>query len=333
MNLSDDVKIQVATSEYLPQVIELAKSYQLEQIQPELLEKYGFFVSGFEGNDYQNFLERANFFYVYVEKENVLGFILAYSSNYIQEAESLNLQIKSQYPEPFVVIKQICVRQDAIGRGIANFLYQHLFDRILELPLFAAIVLNPMNVSSIDFHERLGFRRVFNITPSDGIPRGVWQKKAISLKVLTNQYNIAISLYNHEDDLNWKKLNHLLYVSAALGMVILLIIQGIISPLQPYIPIFIGSLSLVGLIVSISFEVIINSGINYLHTRKNTVIEIERRLIQYGGIKVVLPEGTSVQKKLLKMSPTTRLLKLLPILPLIFWGVLLVVSINSMFNL
>lgn len=176
MRNSNSLRIQGAKSEHLPQIVSLAQTCNLKQMASEQAARLGFLASNFQEEDYQAFIRRADHFYVLLENRNLCGFLYAYSSDLIQGDEWLNLLIRSRHPDHFVVIKQICIRPDLIGRGLATSLYQHLFTQVQEYPLFTAIVLEPVNHRSIIFHERLGFKKVFQITPPDGMLRGVWMR-------------------------------------------------------------------------------------------------------------------------------------------------------------
>ena len=173
---SSGLRIVFARSEHVPQITALAKTYGLDQMTSEQAAKLGFLASNFNEEDYRAFVRRANYFYVLLEKRNLYGFLYAYSSDRIEPDDWLNLLIKSRHSGPFVTIKQICIQPDLTGRGLATFLYQHLFSHVKECPLFAAIVVEPANHRSIVFHERHGFRKVFQITPPDGMPRGIWTR-------------------------------------------------------------------------------------------------------------------------------------------------------------
>ena len=170
------MRIEVARSEHVPQISVLAQTYNLEQMASEQVVRLGFLVSNFNEEDYRVSVRRANHFYVLLENRNLYGFLYAYSSDRIQHDDWLNLFIKSRHPDPFVTIKQICIRPDLTGRGLATSLYQHLFSQVQGCPLFAAIVLEPENHRSIIFHERHGFMKVFQVTPPDGMLRGIWMR-------------------------------------------------------------------------------------------------------------------------------------------------------------
>jgi len=144
-----------------------------------------------------------------------------------------------------------------------------------------------------------------------------------SIEMLQEQYKIAVELYRHEDDLNWRKLHHLFYVTAGLWAVIGFIVKFneslIISP-----RLLVGMVSLVGLIVSFAFGIALWFGVEYMLNRKNAVIAIEEILVHLGGRYIVSPSVESMKKKrFLKISPTTWMLRLLPILIFIVWMIML----------
>ena len=165
--------------EYLPQVAVLAQTYELNDLSSGTAGETGFLVSAFSERDYQKFMQYDEHFYVSLAGETVAGFVLAYTSDNIQPDEWLNNLIKSRHPDPFILIKQICVDRDFIGRGIATSLYHHLFHVAPRWPHFAALVRDPPNLRSIAFHKKLGFYLVFEATPPDGIRREVWKRESL----------------------------------------------------------------------------------------------------------------------------------------------------------
>ena len=145
-----------------------------------------------------------------------------------------------------------------------------------------------------------------------------------SLETVREQYNIAVELYRHEDDLNWRKLNHLFYANAGLWAVIGLILKdGIVSESSRItLPFLVGTVSVVGLLVSMAFEIAIWYGITYMHSRKDVVISIERILVEHGGEYVV-----SSKEGVLRRSPTTWMLRSVPILLSLAWMVMFIVNL------
>jgi ribosomal protein S18 acetylase RimI-like enzyme len=171
-----ELSIKKATSEHLTDIFNLARSLSLQRMPPEQAEQLGFLVSEFQKEDYVSYIEKADHFYVLHEGDNLCGFLYAYSSDLIASDEWMNQLIKSKYPDPFVLIKQICIQPHLIGKGLATHLYRHLFQQTADCPLFTVIVTEPHNQRSVAFHEGHEFQQIFKRTPPDGIPREVWKR-------------------------------------------------------------------------------------------------------------------------------------------------------------
>lgn len=171
-----DLIIRKAVESDLDAILNLETEYTLARLDPDQAGKTGFLVSGFPREKYVKFLEYAESFYVALVGGVFAGFTLAYHSDSIQDDEWLNLQIKSKYSKPFILVKQVCVAKAYSGHGIAGKMYGRLFEDADHLPIFGAIVLKPRNDHSIEFHEKLGFTLYMELTPPDGMLRGVWMK-------------------------------------------------------------------------------------------------------------------------------------------------------------
>ncbi len=174
MNAKPRLTIERASGSHLDQIVLLAESYALANLAAADREKYGFLVSGFARDTYFGWLDDADHFYVARDEHEVSGFILACSSDLIREDEWLKNLIRGRHPGKFILLKQICVDKDAIGRGIATALIERLRRATPGLVIFGAIVMEPRNDRSIRFHERMGFHKAFEVTPSDGIKGGIW---------------------------------------------------------------------------------------------------------------------------------------------------------------
>ncbi len=172
------IQIQRATAQHIPAIVDLAEKWTLSQLPLETAQEKGFLVSNFTQEKYLRFLSYVDHFYVLYYQGELAAFLLAYSSRFIQPDEWLNLQIRQRHPNPFVLIKQIAVHPEHQGKGLASKMYTYLFQQTSGLPLFTAIVVDPPNKRSIAFHERLGFRKVFEAVPPDGLRRGVWKREA-----------------------------------------------------------------------------------------------------------------------------------------------------------
>ncbi|MCW5211955.1 GNAT family N-acetyltransferase [Desulfobulbus sp. TB] len=172
-----DLGIKKAAPEHLTDIFNLARSLSLQRMPPNQAEKQGFLVSEFKKENYVAYIKKADQFHVLHQNDTLCGFLYAYSSHLIDEDEWMNQLIKSEHPDPFVLIKQICIQPHLMGKGLATHLYQHLFQQTADCPLFTVIVTEPYNQRSVDFHKGHGFKEVFRRTPPDGIPREVWKRE------------------------------------------------------------------------------------------------------------------------------------------------------------
>ena len=134
----------------------------------------GFLVSGYSQEDYSEFLKNFEHFYVALVDERVIGFVFAYSCKEIGD-KSLSEKISRFASGDCLLVKQVCVHPGFKGKGVGSKLYCHLRKLSPDSDLFAAIVVKPMNLSSAAFHEKAGFKKVFDFTPVDGISRGMWK--------------------------------------------------------------------------------------------------------------------------------------------------------------
>jgi predicted GNAT superfamily acetyltransferase len=172
----ENLVIQRATTEHLIDIFNLARSLSLQRMPSNRTKDQGFLVSEFQKEDYIAYIQKADHFYVLHEDDTLCGFLYAYSSHLIAEDEWMNQLIKSKHPDPFVLIKQICIQSDLMGKGLATHLYQHLYQQTADYPLFTVVVSEPYNQRSVDFHKGHGFKEVFRGTPPDGLPREVWKR-------------------------------------------------------------------------------------------------------------------------------------------------------------
>jgi len=154
-------------------------------------------------------------------------------------------------------------------------------------------------------------------------PPEVMSRSTPAHMTLLEQYKIAVELYNHEDNLNWAKLNNLFYVNAGLWAAVGFIIQfG--SAENGSFPIslrfFMGMASVIGMIVCVALGVALWFGVMYMNDRKGAVIRIEKALIRYGGKYIVSQRSRGRKERgILRRSPTMWVLKSVPIVFFIVW--------------
>lgn len=146
--------------------------------------------------------------------------------------------------------------------------------------------------------------------------------------ILKSQYAIAVDLYKHEDNLIWNKLYNLFYVTGGLFLILSFISKSIETFPNDIDHSMLGVISVVGVLISLSFAIVIWSGVIYLSARKKKVVEIEQELEDLGGISIVGDVDVSQrEQRILKVSPTTIILKFIPFAFAFGWFILLCYSI------
>jgi len=235
-----DVSIRKVKEDDLHLILDMANANSLKNISDDQkISDKGFLVSSFSLKDYQEFLEDGDYFFLAECDGEVKGFLLAYSSESIKDNDVTNKLLEKNMLLPFIVIKQIVISKGNTGKGIASKLYQYIFDVKPEIEFLSAIVTEPYNKRSIDFHKKMGFYHHCDITPPAGADgkirsREIWyraqageSRKQPNTRLryvvseesnghIVENLNSAISLYTHEDDLNWTKFGMLVTFMMAL---------------------------------------------------------------------------------------------------------------------
>ncbi len=313
--------IRRANLEDAEKIFEIAEGNSLNKnkgIKPE----NGFLVSSYDLDKYKEYIINNRYFLVLEEQGILRAFLLAFTSAEINPDEIINKKIIANSDEKFIIVKQVCAAVDCHRQGYSTQLYNFLMDDIKD-NIFAAVVLEPINQASIRFHEEMGFRVAFTITPEDKRKRAVffWDNPCNSFydkEVVLNQYERAIELYIHEDNLNWSKLNNFFYITGGIFA---------IATIWPKINSYINfceallAISFVGIIYSYLFRIALNSGIDYMLARKRAVVEVEQILIKLRGVKIVSTHyNKGTKNRRLRKSPTSRVMKNIPLIMLIFWS-------------
>ena len=131
-------------------------------------------MSSFDIDRYRELLEIVDHAYVLEADGSLQAFVIAYTDDLIDSADAVGQAIRRRVGATFVLIKQVCVAPESMGRGYARTLYDVVRAKSGGLPRYAAVVLEPPNSASVAFHECLGFRSVLEVEAPDGMPRGVW---------------------------------------------------------------------------------------------------------------------------------------------------------------
>jgi Predicted acetyltransferase, GNAT superfamily len=131
----------------------------------------------YTSDDYRHFIEIADYAFILRSKSDgkLIGFLVAYKSEYIDEKDHFNSYVRENICESFVTVRQVFVspKQEHRRQGYGTLLYKELYTRILKdcerkgtkpRPIFADIVKTPVNVASRDFHFKAGFTTVGEMT-------------------------------------------------------------------------------------------------------------------------------------------------------------------------
>ena len=168
------MEIIKAQESHIPEIVSIAIEYEYNQLKLNDKLENGFLVSNYTEDNYLEFISTSDQFYVATDRNVVTGFILAFSRSHLPETDWVGKKMKLREKKPFILVKQVVVAHEHLGKGIATQLYKHLARQNPGILQLAAIVLEPPNQISIEFHEYLGFEKIYETIPSDKIPRGVW---------------------------------------------------------------------------------------------------------------------------------------------------------------
>jgi predicted GNAT superfamily acetyltransferase len=323
------IEIVRAGEAHLDSIVTLAEERRLRPSDPRA-GRDGFLVSDYTLADYRGRLATAEHFWVAVKGTEVLGYLLAYSDERIEDGEWLNHRIKTTLGS-FLVIKQICVSRAAARSGVASRLYHHVLEQWSVSPVIAAVVSRPFNEASTLFHRKLGFEELTRLTPPDGKERMVWVWRKPREAMLQAQFAVAIDLYKHEDVLNWNKLNNFFYITAglaaALGFTLGQKTEAGASAGGGYPDALAAIICVIGLGSAAAFSQMLRFGRRYLSARKRAAMELEDHLAWHGGQRIVGREASVDGNRWLTQSPTGLIMILLPVLVALCWIAMLVVLV------
>lgn len=304
----------------------------------------GFLVSAFSEEKYRKFASVYEYFYKMTDGDKIVGVIMAYKSEHISPDDKNNSLIKHVLKADFVLIKQVFVSPQYFNRGIATQLYKHLFSVIEDCtPVVAVVVMEPLNVSSCEFHKKRGFSEFLNFVP-DADPdnvvrkRSAWIRPAKNCKDYSGTVKICnvpdeserlsktmffrirdfISLYRHEDNLNWTKMG---LQSTILFALIAVVAYFFDKDIPKDSALFIGILGFWGAIINALFYFKIRSGVKYMNTYKEKIKEYDRLIAFYHPkTNLIFSDTDDISRK----SVTSRLICIVSLIGLIFWIVLIV---------
>jgi predicted GNAT superfamily acetyltransferase len=182
-----DISLRRVTEADLEDVLRLAEAVQLR---PGIDTRRGFLVSALPRETYAAALSFAKFredtehvvFLAAETRGKLVGFLFGYNDVYANKRSGGQSEkdIASFCSESYYILKQIASDRNARTRGIGRALVAQFLNDIRCAYVFSAIVLEPPNPASSDFHEKMGFAPVFRSTSrnSNGqtYPNQVWMR-------------------------------------------------------------------------------------------------------------------------------------------------------------
>ncbi|RJP57540.1 MAG: GNAT family N-acetyltransferase [Ignavibacteriales bacterium] len=281
----------------------------------------GFLVSSFTRDEYESFyFQDDKYIYVATDDNRVIGFIYGYYIKHADPSVSSDTMKKLGQEDDFIV-KQICAHQDApIGTG--TFLMHQLF-QILSCSIYLAIVAKPLNVTSLIFHKKMGFCEIARITEKDQLERIIMvrykhQDSKTFVEAGLLQYQIAVDLYKHEDQLTWTKFNFSVITN---GAILAMVVPAMTSDFNKTLFLF---LAIVVIIINFGYIYTIRMGRIYLQKRKKDACGLEEKFQSIGMNYII--KGSTKNKKMnhiLENSFTRYVQFLIPIMFIIGWIVIL----------
>ncbi len=276
----------------------------------------GFLVSNYSAADYRSLLATATTFAVVALDDRLLGFVIVMARECLPLSDGSQLA-PIRFQAPSLVIKQVAVDPECRRARIGTVLYREVMRRHSSEAIAATVVHQPRNQASIVFHMQLGFVHVAEMPNEGGGVSGLWLRlpddEAVP-HIMASQYDRAVELYNHEDNLTWTKLQSCVYVSGAIAAALgFSVSTG--SANAGSDDVVRGAVAAIAAIATWGLAVAINAGTSYTAARKAGVIDLEKRLARYGGQMVV----NQPQSPFLRASPTRLVLKVLPVLLACAW--------------
>ena len=157
-----DLAVRRAKPTDIDEIVEIATMSARSNIDPKDANNLGYLVSDYTIDDYKQFLEFADYFYVILQGDVCVGYLMAYSDYRIPDNDHIAYRYLSESygGKHFVLINQVCVRPQLRRKGIAHQLYSTLKREAEGADLLAAIIVDPPNRASTTFHDSEGFEEI-----------------------------------------------------------------------------------------------------------------------------------------------------------------------------
>jgi len=186
----DDLRIDRATEDLVPAITALANKASRKNLTEQQRQNSGFLIPYTEAQ-YKRYARHAEHFYVLRRRKQVIGFVLAHSSEKIDYfGGEVYLYIKNEpairtrLTDPFIVGRQICIDPDLSHKGYGRELYTFLFKHSeIDFQHYRTVVgfiwQSPEpNIRSEIFHRQQGWEElgtyIFKKDPGRRV--GIWSR-------------------------------------------------------------------------------------------------------------------------------------------------------------
>jgi L-amino acid N-acyltransferase YncA len=309
--------------EQIEDIYSISESYDLSKGNEN---ERGFLVSSFSKKDYLSFFEdEKKYMYVAIDQSKALGFIYGYFIENADTSKSSEI-IKQMGNNTDFVVKQICVHKDS-PKGTGTFLMEMLI-KLVDGDIYLAIVSRPLNITSLLFHKKMGFVEVARIIEKDELGRIIMvrykhQESSSFAEAGLVQYQTAVELYKHEDQLTWTKFNFSVITN---GAILSILVPNLSSSINK--PVFIF-LVIAVILINIGYIYTIKMGRIYLQKRKKDAMNLEDRLHHIGLAYMIKNTINNKKLKTIMDNSSTRFVQyIIPMIFIIGWIVILILTIN-----
>lgn len=163
-----------------------------QDLQDKIAKQDGFLVSAFGPDTYKQWTQTVGGLYAYIRDGKVFGFlntyapqdpVLDYGSTILRTRSGVN--VGSRDNSGLEILKQICVDPACGQKGVAFSLFADYEYRLAvqtaaqgkaEETIMLAIVGEPHNLRSVQYHEERGYSLKYPVFPPDGLRRDMYAK-------------------------------------------------------------------------------------------------------------------------------------------------------------
>lgn len=184
------------TDEFVPAVTALADKLAFSNSSEE--ERQQGFLLPYTEDQYRDYAKHAEYFFVLRLGKQVIGFVLAHSSEKIDLfGGEIYLHMRKLQTQPFIVGRQVGIAREFSHKGYArklyNFLFKYLKKDIARYPTVMGFIWkHPPNPASEKFHRALGWKELetYHLKSGEGAV-GIWERTIASTGLDASRSHLA----------------------------------------------------------------------------------------------------------------------------------------------